>query len=116
MAVCFLIRVLFERPGSPANLALFFSPLGWVALAKSLISNLLYLRVFVPLCEALSLFTSYLNPPAFPEVIGYFVSECLLVFVRQASEKTIADVVAGVLRGFVQDVAVPEDDIACFCR
>ena len=58
---------------------------------------------------------SYLYPPAFPEVIGYFVSECLLVFVRQAGEKTIADVVAGVLRGFVQDVAVPEDDIACFC-
>ena len=34
---------------------------------------------------------------------------------RQAGEKTIADVVAGVLRGFVQDVAVPEDDVACFC-
>ena len=56
-----------------------------------------------------------LNPPAFPEVIGYFVSECLLVFVRQAGEQAIADVVAGVLRGFVQDVAVPEDDVARFC-
>ena len=58
---------------------------------------------------------AYLYPPAFPEVIGYFVSECLLVFVRQAGEQAIADVVAGVLRGFVQDIAVPEDDIACFC-
>ena len=34
---------------------------------------------------------------------------------RQAGEKAIADVVAGVLRGCVLDVAVPEDDVACFC-
>lgn len=33
----------------------------------------------------------------------------------QAGEKAMADAVAGVLRGFVQDVTVPEDDIACFC-
>ena len=78
-------------------------------------SPLLSLCAFVSLCEILPPFTPYLYPPAFPEVIGYFVSECLLVFVRQAGEQAIADVVAGVLRGFVQDVAVPEDDIACFC-
>ena len=70
---------------------------------------------FVDFIFSVSPFTSYLYSPTFPEVIGYFVSECLLVFVRQAGEKTIADVVAGVLRGFVQDVAVPEDDVARFC-
>ena len=72
-------------------------------------------RDLFPLPSYVSPLTSYLYPPAFPEVIGNFVSECLLVFVRQAGEKSIADVVAGVLRGCVQDVAVPEDDIACFC-
>ncbi len=39
MAVCFLIRVLFERPGLLANLALFFSPLGWMASAGPLSSR-----------------------------------------------------------------------------
>ena len=72
---------------------------------------LYFLAMVAFLTSYVSPFTSYLYPPAFPEVIGNFVSECLLVFVRQAGEKAIADVVAGVLRGCVQDVAVPEDSV-----
>ena len=33
---------------------------------------------------------------------------------RQSGEEAVADFCAGVLRGFVQDVTVPESDVACF--
>lgn len=37
-----------------------------------------------------------------------------MIFVGQAGEKAIADAVAGVVRGFVQNVAMPKNDIARF--